>query len=373
MNYEFFNPESKSESESEAILQQNKVINVLVNLRRDTPKNSTLAFKIPNESGYQGVLYDIWKLVREKLQSKYTFVEHFKSYSNYDQMTESVSDGKYDIVIAPFTITTKRMKIVNFTDTVILNRHTILHLPKLSMKDTIKTVIQKVIIGPLLVAICIGIVLGLILHWFEPNRYVKARVKKPFALRRTISTVIASLFGEAGFLSENSTLSIAGIVIVFFILIFAFFFVMLLQAVVTERVIDLKKDKAFTTDNLNNQLLLSPKGYAAGIFMQRYGANIEYHDKPIKEIIDIYLKNKNKYSGISLDIFDATSHASKKNNMVTSKSDFGFTGQSWVISKQYPELLHEINTVLAPIRFNLHPYYICKKYLNISQVYLCNL
>ena len=332
-----------------------------------------LAHKIPNSSNYQGVLYDIWKLVREKLQHKYTFIEHFIKSNNYDKMTVDVSTGIYDMVVGPFTITLDRLKIINFTNNIIVNKHTILHLPRVSMSRTIKIIIKKVIIGPLVIAICIGIILGAILHLFEPTRYVKARVIEKFALRRTITTVIASLFGEAGFLSENSTMSISGIIIVFFILIFAFFFVMLLQAVVTDRVIDLKSDSAYNIHNIKGTILLCPTGYASGIFMKRYGATIEYHDDTITNIIKLYLQNPTKYAGISLDMFNSVSHESSEFNLVSSNSDFGYSEVCWVVSKKHQQLIKDINMTLVPIQFNLRPYYICKKYLNKEQVYLCNL
>lgn len=332
-----------------------------------------LARKTPDGKGHEGILYDIWKLMRVSLEDKYTFVEHFDTRTNYDQITKDVASGKYDIAIAHFQLTDGRMRDVNFTNNLIIGKNTILHLPKLAIGNQIVTILKNVILKPLILLLISGVILGLVLHMFEPNRHRKANAKNKFAIRRTIATVIASLFGEAGFLSENSTLSYSGLFTVLFILTFAFFFVMVLQAYVTEKVLDMNKGKYYNTSNIKDKILLSPKGYAVAKFMERYGAKIEYHEKTVPELIDVYLKNPDKYIGISLAYFDALGNERPDIGLLASQSDFGFKEVCWLVDKNKPQLLKDLNFAMLPIQFNLDPYNICKKYMDQKDVYLCNL
>jgi len=343
-----------------------KVIKVFVN-----QGNDSLSQVSADGKEHNGVMYDIWKLVKEKLNNKYIFKEEFGEMSNYDKMVSDTAAGKYDLIIAPFSLTKERFEKINYTSNIILGKITILHLPKLTIYQQILSIYDNIVKGPLIILLISGFILALLLYYFEPKRYIKARAKDKYAWRRTLATVIASLFGEAGFLSENSTLSIPGLLIVLFIMIFAFFFVMLLQAYVTDKVISINENNTYTRENIKNQVLLCPEGYAVGKFMQRYGAKIEYHNKTIKELKEYYIKNKEKYIGISLDYFDAINE--ETDDLVTSTSPFGYSKMKWIVNKKYNTLLEDINYTLIPIHFNLYTYRICKKYVNDHDARLCNI
>ena len=117
-----------------------EVINVFINMG-----GHPLAMKSPNGKEHRGILYDIWKLMRVKLDEKYTFIEHFETKTNYDQLSKDVENGKYDMVIAHFQLTENRMKRINFTNNLIIGKNTILHLPKVDIKDQLMVVIKKII------------------------------------------------------------------------------------------------------------------------------------------------------------------------------------------------------------------------------------
>lgn len=344
-----------------------EVINVLIDVN-----NIPGAKKTPDGSGYQGILYDIWKLVRDKLQNKYTFVEHFRKLSSAPRVIHQLSNGEYDIVIAPMQKTLARIKKVNFTNNIIVNKHTILHLPIPITISTFKMVTNKLITRPLVLSICISIILGLLLYWIEPIRFIKARTPKLFARRRTLLSTSASLFGEAGFLSENSTMSIAGISMVIFIIIVSFFIMMIMQALITDKVLNLQKNSYYNIHNIKGKVLLCQKGYTSGSFMARYGAKIKYYDKTNKDIIDIYIKNPTKYIGVILETFDAIGELQSNNKLVISRSDFGFLYIYWIINKRKLQLLTDVNMALFQISFNYTKYSSCKQYLSHDNSYLCN-
>ena len=101
-----------------------------------------LAQKKPDGTGYEGILYDSWKLIKENMKDKYTFKEIFEERTDYDQMTKDVKSGKYDMVIAHFQLTEDRMKIINFTNNLIISKNTILHLPKVDLGQQIKAIFK---------------------------------------------------------------------------------------------------------------------------------------------------------------------------------------------------------------------------------------
>lgn len=353
----------------ESTLSQNKEeITVLI-----ITGNVPLAKLTPDGKSYQGILYDIWKLIRDKLKHKYTFIEIFSDDSNYDQMTKDTATSKYNVVIGPFQITSSRIKIINFTNNLIISKNAILHLPTANIILQIMTIIKTIILRPLMLLIVIGVILGWILNKVEPKRFKQASIPAQFALRRSIITVVASLFGEAGFLTENTTLSNAGILTVLFIMTLAFFFVLLLQAYITEKVLDMNTHMSHNKYNIKDKLLLSPTGYAVAKFMERYGAKIEYHDKSLPELVELYIKNPDKYIGISLDYYDAIGNERPELGLTTSAKDFGYKEVTWIVSKDKPKLLIDINLAMIPIQYNLEPYMICKKYISKSHTHLCNL
>ena len=347
--------------------QTKEVIHVLVNIG-----NHPNAKKLPDGKGYRGISYDIWKLMRTKLQNKYTFIEHFQERRSVKLILDDVSNDKYDIVIAPMQLTSERMKLVNFTNVIMTNRQAILHLSDFNIQTTFKLITQKIIVGPLLLVITIGIILGIVLHWVEPNRFIKSKVKEKLSLRRTITSSTAGFFNEKGFLSENSTMSASGVIMVIFIIIAAFFATMIIQSLITENVINLKNNKKYNASNIKGKVLLCLEGYATGTFMeQRYGAKIKYYKKSFNEIIDIYLRNKHKYIGIALEELDALAQTQINNKLAISNSEFGFANIHWIVNKKKTQFLEDFNMELPEINLNFTKYLVCKKYLPKDFLYMC--
>ena len=182
-----------------------------------------LAHKRPDGKGYEGIMYNIWLKIKDRLKNKYEFQEYFEETSNYDEKTRQVVKGEYDLVISNMQLTPQRVNLVNFSQSILVNKHTILHYPRLNMFKTVKRIIIDIVLGPILILLTIGILLGFVLHLAEPNRYKLSRVKQIYGLRRSITSVVASLFGESGFLTENTTLRYKGLLIVLLILMISYF------------------------------------------------------------------------------------------------------------------------------------------------------
>ena len=282
--------------------------------------------------------------------------------------------GEYDLVISNMQLTPQRVNLVNFSQMIIINKHTILHYPRLNFFKTIKRIVIDIALGPIFILLAIGILLGFILQMSEPNRYKLSGVKQKYGLRRAITSVVASLFGESGFLTENTTLRYKGLLIVLFILMISFFSVMIIQAFVTKKVINLSDSMIYDKYNIKNKKILCPRGNATGIYIKRYGANVEYIDGTIAEVLKIYKENKDKYIGVALDYYDAIHHKDNNNNFVVSKSDFGYVGAHYIGNKKYKTLIDDINDVLLDLQYNMDTYHICKEFMNSDDdTHLCNL
>ena len=333
-----------------------------------------LAHKRPDGKGYEGIMYNIWLKIKDRLKNKYEFQEYFEETANYDEKTRQVVKGEYDLVISNMQLTPQRENLVHFSQSVLLNKHTILHYPRLNILKTIKNIVVNIILGPILILISIGLLLGFILNLAESNRYKKTNISKKFGLRRSITTVIASLFGESGFLTENTTLQYKGLLIVLFILIISFFSVMIIQAFVTKKVIDLSESMSYNNYNIKNKKILCPRGNGTGIHIERYGAIVEYIDGTIPEVLKVYKENKDEYIGVALDYYDAIDHTHDSNGFIVSESDFGYVGAHFIANKKYETLINDINDILLDLQFNMDTYHICKEFMNPGDdVHLCNL
>ena len=80
--------------------------------------------------------------------------------------------------------------------------------------------------------IVVGIIVGLLLVIIDPKRAKQLssiRGNKNLFLIRSLLTGIATMFGEMGYLSENSSLRISGVLFVITIMAFSFVLIMFIQ------------------------------------------------------------------------------------------------------------------------------------------------
>lgn len=319
-----------------------------------------------------GLLYDIWKEVRDKLKNRYTFDETIVNEPNYNKLIDMVYQGDADIVIAPFQITKERTQKVDFTITILESKDSIIYFPKNNKLDVIRLLFLKVFLGPIIVLFLFGLFFGTILYYAEPRRYLKASgVNREFAFRRVVVTVTAALFGEAGFLSENTTLSIKGIITMFIVMIFAFFFVMYIQATITEKVIDIRQLNAITRDNIKNKVLIAPKGYAIAKNIERLGAKVIYINKSLDEVIQDYIKDPSIADGVTIDFLEAKSRERRDINLLVNDSELGFKEITFAVSKTKINFLRDLNQEIVSLQDILKTETICKGYMPEGASYLC--
>ena len=246
------------------------------------PQNSgSTASKVVHSDGettYTGFTYDIWTLIKNQLKDSYNFKEYYshKDEVNYDKFVKKTHDGKYDLVVGNFTQTPQREKLVNFTNPILIDCTSILHVSSKSNLERFIFVIKNNF-KYLLILFIVGILLGFVLYFSESKRstivpHVKTFKKKGeyTSLRRTILTTIAALFGEMGFLAENSTLSMYGLIATIGIIMIAFLLIMYIQAEITAENIEKRSMEKFTKENLKHLKLIGFKGYASVDKVKRF-------------------------------------------------------------------------------------------------------
>lgn len=350
-------------------LQSNLKVMILV----DDTLTSATEYNTNGKKYYKGLNIDIWEKMKQKLGNKYTYDEFYVKESDNDKLIREVAAGKYDIIIGFFEKTLERSKMVNFTNNILLNKDSILQYPDITLFKRIKIIFKELLFGPIIVLIILGLMFGILLHYIEPNRYKKSRASKGLNLRRSILTTIAALFGEMGFLAENSTLGIWGIVITVVMILFSFFALMILQSETTTKVIDLKNQDLLSRVSIPSRHFLAIKGSAIGKNIERFGAKITYKDyKTLKEIVDFYKKNKNKYDGVVMSYLNATDFAYFDPELNISNLNIGYIEQGFVLNKTNTKLLSNIDDIILEMQNRLEIETICKGYFHKAEdAFLC--
>lgn len=330
------------------------------------------AYKFKNKDGkieYKGFMYDIFLKIKENLKDKYYFDIYYTDPKdqNYDDWVKQTAEGKYDLVVGGFFLNLSRNKQINYTSPLFFNAYSIITYRN---QNNIITILRFIlsITKPLVLLIFIGFIFGLILYLVEPNRgnILKVTGKKKYLMRRrTILSAIASFFGEMGFLSENSTLSLSSIITVIIIMIVAFIIVIIAQAKMTSLNLSLDEKKNINLENLDKYNFLGFEGNSEAQKLDKLGANVTYlKNMTLKEGIDYYIKNKNTYNGGLITVYTKGMAIQNKNKSLNVKYDgLGLEPSCWITNKNKINLLDDINKQIVTLIDNGDIKKLCKKYI----------
>ena len=341
------------------------------------------AYKYTGKNGeikYNGYLYNIFEIIKDKLQYKYDFDVKFTDPTdkNYTNWVKKTANGEYDLIVGGFANTEQREKIVNFTVPMMNNVIGILHKRS---DDNVKILLLLIIdmLKPIFLLLVLGLIFGLILHFIEPNRgkYLDTirgkKLSKKLMFIRTILTTISAFFGEMGFLSENTNLSITGIITVVSIMIIAYIIILIVQAKITTLNVKLQKDYGkLDLKKLNQYKFIGFEGNLDVKKMEKQGANVTYiKDMTLEEAVQYYLKNTDKYNGGLITAYtNAYPFAKKNKDLIISYEGIGLMPEGWVVNKDKIELLEDLNNNILLLREReiLGP--LCKKYLTYKNACL---
>jgi ABC-type amino acid transport substrate-binding protein len=366
--------------------QKNKeLIRAFIVLGSEGGQGGEVTYLTTNKDGkkiYKGFAYDIWTKVKEKLKDKYEFEEIFskKGAINYDQFVEELGSGKYDVLVGLIIPTIKREKLINYTTPIMKDGNTIIHKNKHTLMQKIKYDLSH---GGMFILILLifGIIFGIILYLVEPNRgsFLPSIAKnkrlpkmslKFLNIRRSLLTTISAFLGEMGFLAENSSLTIPGIITVIAIMIIAFMLILFIQSEITLSL--LYNDDTYNISKLRQYTFLGIKGYATGKNIEKYGGNVTFIDNvTVEDLIKKYLENTDKYAGVVGSYIDLAPFLKKYPNLTLTYKNLGETNLHFGVEEKKEEFLNDLNLELINMKDNLEMQSMCNQYFKNS--YFCEL
>ena len=348
----------------------------------DSDQYTTRAYKTKDKDGkeiYRGFFYDVWRIVKAKLDYKYNFVEIYSlpTDSNFNEFVNQTNQGKYDIVIGGFFALEEREKKINFANPIVINANCILHQYDKDKLAILKNLLK--VSGILLIYLLVtGIFIGVILWLFDNNRtiflaQIKNSVnKQQVQFIRSLMTGIAAVYGEMGYLAENTTLSIFSSTLLIIFMTISFILVMFTQGEFTKILLEGQETSKFTIDNLPNKPLLGLKGNAETIKIKRYGAKVdELENITSEELVEKYLNNKDKYAGVILSYIQSFGFAKKYPSLIISSS-FGYEPASYVVNPSKKQFLKDVNLIILEARKSLIIKKLCNKYFPDTETFVCS-
>jgi hypothetical protein len=350
----------------------NKSIKVLVLIGMEP-----LAEKITFPDGsvqYRGLYYDMWAIIKKSL-NKYNFEEDFKVNNNEDEIIKLISIGTYDICIGPFTPNFERTKLVGFTYSLIFDSPSILHFKKGNYFSILYELLKKVFILPMIIIITLGILLGFLLYFVEKGDWNKLGIKKSFYFNKAFLTIVASFFGESGFLTSTTKLQIYNILFIIFILMVSTIITIYIQANATNKVIELNSIGYYNRESIKDAHFITQTGYDDGVQFERWGSKVTYENKSIDAIVKDYIINPSLYDGIVLDRSTSQYYINlyKYTNpdLTISYLDFGYISECFPINKNMIDFLTDVDLQIMNIQTHGFTEKICSEYRDPSLVNLC--
>ena len=187
-------------------------------------------------------------------------------------------------------------------------------------------------------------------------------------------TGISAMFGESGFLTENTGSNWKSFLLSIVVLSFSFVGLIYIQSLFTNNLAKLSKKSYYTPKNIPYKECLAFKT-AEAKKLERYGINIKYYgkkEKTLEELIQEYINNDTKYDGVISNYIDANYIINKYSDLVISKQ-FGAEPVSFVINQRLYNVIEDINKVILKFRQDLTINNICKKYYSNFDPFICAL
>ena len=343
---------------------EKELIKVFVITGPETSGIVTYETETNGKKSYSGIAWDIVEALKklpefEKYKFEYTFSE--PGYNNYNETVDWVSTGKYDLGLATYMQNKTREHKVNYTVPITIDAFAVYHYSDTSVTEVFKDVLFQ--IGYLiLILIILGIVTGILLFLVDPNRSKATNIKsRKVFLLRSIMTGISTFFGEAGFLFENSTSSIKGLIAVSIVMLIAVIFLQFMQAEITSLLIDRKMGKGISPTEIKIKPVLGHEGYAHTTRWEENGGLVERHKgKNNTDLLEIYKKNPDKYLGVVLSYYDGYPFIDLHPGITASV--FGNSPSCMIYNPNKLRFGEDLNKGLLHIRATKEKQKICRSY-----------
>lgn len=320
-----------------------------------------------NRNHFSGFFFSIWELIakKNKLECVYTILKG----ANYAKILKDNGD-KYDVIIGDISNSSYRYQYVNFTNPIKLNKI------GLARKRTFKPLVflikfLKSITIPLTILIIVGVILGLVLWYMDPDRtFIENEMGKKLAngWRKPLISTVASMFGEMGGVVERTNLSVYSLLTVILIMVISYFSTIYFQAMTIGDMISFDNASVVEQKGVDNIKLLTIKGTSVARIVQSSGANIEYIDKNSnEELIKFYKENTDKYDGFVLDYEIMTDIQKNDPEIMIDPHVFGYDDVQFAVSKRNYQLLTKINKSILELQSSLKIKEICSRYAGTDE------
>jgi len=358
--------------------------------KNNNQKQEIKAFIVigPNTSGvvahkrqgntYNGFSWDLYKKIMEVpfMKEKYIFKNEYSEFgwTNYSKTVQDVANGKYDIGISGFLHTAEREQIVDFTSVLTLDPICIFHLKKNSEIAYAKLILTETK-TLFIIIILLGIVLGFILYFGNSDRIKKTRARNKYEFfMRSMMTGIASMFGELGFVSENASLTVKGLLVAFVVMLISFIFLTFIQARFTSILVDQRLHSYDKYSIRSGKSVLGHYGDGMSKNLADGGVKIKFmKNKTNDQLLELYLKNPDKYKGFALPYCDGYPYLSMYPELVAS-TGFGNMDSGWPVNSKNHKFLGDINNAIAILKKNGTIKELCHKYFgNLREFPVCSL
>jgi hypothetical protein len=321
---------------------------------------------------YAGVIYDNWLVIKQNLEKKYNVHEKIIKDNDFDKFIEDMKNNKYDIGVGPFTESENRFDKVLFTTPILIERNSLLHKTETTLVGLLARVFETHIIPIFIIIILIGIFLGSLLNRMISSHKNLLKDKKSFAILS-----VGSLLGAHGPILSRALefTSRMPVIFVFGILFISMFTSHIIQAIITSKLVTGSTNINVRNIIKNNQhkKIIVPKHYiltekANQIYNSAIKTVVMDH-KNYDDVIQYYLKQTDKFHGISLPSLVCQEYA-KKYNLVHDNT-FGNEQLNFVVNLNKPTVLMDLNEQIVRIRDRFILRDNCKTYLDESNLQIC--
>jgi len=330
------------------IPKQKQVIN------KNDISNKNLKVKIlGKEEDGSGVKFNIklWEKVKAILEKDgYQITETVIKNPNYNNEIKNFKNEGFDMVVGFISIIYSRSKFGNYTVPIILDQFVIGFEPKDLYENTFWYQVLRNI-GTILLIFSFLVVIFSLGLYFYGNHYKK----KGARMRWHFFGVMAALLGEPGSIVESIDIrNNYSVIITFFILLAMFVLSLLLEAALTQQIVEDDidaEDDPIGTD-IKGMKLMAEKGSSfINAIKNKGGIPI-----PVKtgynKIQDHYLKNKTQAAGYVTEAssWGELKQTGKYPTLVKSKFQFPYDEAGWIVDVQNNVLLDKINQILIKYR-----------------------
>jgi ABC-type amino acid transport substrate-binding protein len=311
-----------------------------------------------NIKKYTGLIYDIWDNIKTMNNLE---VEEISLKPDYEIAIDMLNNNKIDILIGNLWIFEERARLALYSRPLFLSKIVIAYKPERSNINLYFDLLKKNYLLPLLIIFIIGIILGSILYYVEPER----------GRTRAIWTTMSSFLGEMGYLFENSKLKPLGMIVAFIIGILAFYYSLFLQATTTSEIIYEREAKELNIKNLKNKKFIMPSNFDIGNILQKYHINYDTIDIEPDKIANYYLQNIDKYDGYLSEYELIKQDLKDHPELVMTKQSYGFEENTFAVKDGNWDLINKINYSISILQKNDSIKHLCEKYLGDKDSNLC--